>query len=211
MKRVIIFCEGQTEETFVRTVLAPHFQGLSIWIYPVLLKTSSSGRGGVVTYGKIKRQLIRKCKEDPSAWITTMIDFYGLPQDFPIFERFQQLADTINAAEAAFEQDIAAPNLIANIIVHEFEGLLFSSPDAFAVFTDAPEIPAQIQKIRQQFDTPEEIDGGHATAPSKRILQLWRGYDKVLFGSLIALEAGLETIRAACPHFNRWITKLENL
>ncbi|MEA5486638.1 MULTISPECIES: DUF4276 family protein [Pseudanabaena] len=36
-------------------------------------------------------------------------------------------------------------------------------------------------------------------------------YDKVLHGSLVALDIGLETIRRECQMFNRWIERLESL
>jgi hypothetical protein len=49
------------------------------------------------------------------------------------------------------------------------------------------------------------------TAPSKRILSIFSQYDKVLHGSLVALDIGLETIRRECQMFNRWIERLESL
>ena len=53
MKRVNIFVEGQTEETFVREILYEHFQRLTIYLSPILIRTSKTGKGGVSTYGKI--------------------------------------------------------------------------------------------------------------------------------------------------------------
>lgn len=82
MIRVHIFCEGQTEETFVRELLTSHFARLDIWINPIILRTSKIGKGGVSTYGKLKNQIEKKCKEDPHAWVTTLIDFYRFPSDF---------------------------------------------------------------------------------------------------------------------------------
>jgi hypothetical protein len=49
------------------------------------------------------------------------------------------------------------------------------------------------------------------TAPSKRIANLFTGYEKPLFGALAAMEIGLETIRQECPHFNDWLNRLETL
>jgi hypothetical protein len=67
------------------------------------------------------------------------------------------------------------------------------------------------QAIRGQFQNPEEINDSPITAPSKRIIDLHSGYEKPLFGTLAALEIGLETIRNECPHFAAWITQLEGL
>ncbi|MFZ5766273.1 MAG: DUF4276 family protein [Thermodesulfobacteriota bacterium] len=83
MTRIHVFCEGQTEDVFVREVLSPHFKRLGIWLNPIVIRTGPQGRGGAVAYGKIKWQVERKCKEDPSSWVTTLLDFYGLPKDFP--------------------------------------------------------------------------------------------------------------------------------
>jgi len=35
------------------------------------------------------------------------------------------------------------------------------------------------------------------------------GYDKVVYGSLLAEEIGLSTIRSRCPLFNSWIERIE--
>ena len=88
MTRIHIFCEGQTEETFVREMLQDHFQRMDIFVNPIVVRTSKTGKGGVSTYGKIKNQVIRKCREDQTAWVTTMLDFYGLPTDFPDLKVF---------------------------------------------------------------------------------------------------------------------------
>ena len=49
--------------------------------------------------------------------------------------------------------------------------------------------------------------------PSKRIIALYPGYErqKPLIGVLAALEIGLPKIRAECPLFDAWLSKLENL
>ena len=65
--------------------------------------------------------------------------------------------------------------------------------------------------IRALFPTPEDINDDVRTAPSKRIAQLAPGYNKPTEGSLGALAIGLDTIRACCPLFNEWLTKLEQL
>lgn len=83
MTRVHVFVEGQTEETFVRDVLAPYFVHYSVYLTPILALTSPGHKGGIVRYSKIKPQLTRLCRQDRGATITTMIDYYGLPTDFP--------------------------------------------------------------------------------------------------------------------------------
>lgn len=53
MIRVNVFVEGQTEETFVRELLYGYFQDKNIYLNPILVRTSTTGKGGVVSYAKI--------------------------------------------------------------------------------------------------------------------------------------------------------------
>lgn len=62
-----------------------------------------------------------------------------------------------------------------------------------------------------RFGTPEEINDGVSTAPSKRILAVAPGYQKVADGIIAARRIGLHAIRATCPNFNAWIQKMESL
>ena len=97
------------------------------------------------------------------------------------------------------------------VVVHEFEGLLFSDCAAFARGICRPELEPSFSQIREAFATPEEIDDSPITAPSKRVEELVPGYDKPLLGALAILEIGLHPIRAECPHFNHWLNQLESL
>ena len=212
MTRVHVFCEGQTEDVFVREVLSPHFQRLGIWLNPIIIRTGAQGKGGVSTYGKIKRQVERKCKEDPTAWVTTLLDFYGLPKDSPgmkestgvSFNRGQEVV-------AAFQADIGQGNFIAHLLIHEYEGLLFSAPDAFGGWFDDPEVVNALTAVRNGVDSPEHINDGVTTAPSKRILGVCNQYDKVAHGSLIALDIGLDKIRQERALFDSWVRSIEAL
>lgn len=93
--------------------------------------------------------------------------------------------------------------------MHEFEGLLFSDCVAFASAIGRPDLAASFQGIRDEFETPEEINDSPVTAPSKRVEALVAGYQKPLFGTVAALDIGFDAIRAECPHFDRWVTTLE--
>lgn len=51
MKRLYIVVEGQTEQEFVNSLIAPYLQEFEIYsVIPVLIRTSRSGRGGMVNY-----------------------------------------------------------------------------------------------------------------------------------------------------------------
>lgn len=64
MTRINVFVEGQTEETFVRDTLAPYFIRHGLYLNPILAQTSRGYKGGIVSYGKVKNQVIRLCKTD---------------------------------------------------------------------------------------------------------------------------------------------------
>jgi hypothetical protein len=213
MIRVHVFVEGQTEETFVNQVLYEHFQNQDIYLNPILVKTSATGKGGVVSYAKIKPQLDRKCREDKTAFVTTMFDLYGLPNDFPGRNSLPNTCDPFQKAvylEQEMGKDIGHRNFIPNLLVHEFEALLYSQPQVFAACFDVG-VVSILQGDRNQFSSPEHINDNPRTAPSKRILKCCPKYDKPLHGSLLAIEIGLDTIRQQCQHFNQWLLRLENI
>ncbi|MBR8840719.1 MAG: DUF4276 family protein [Stigonema ocellatum SAG 48.90 = DSM 106950] len=213
MIRVHIFVEGQTEETFVRELLYEHFLAKNIYLNPILVKTSSTSKGGVVSYAKIKPQINRKCLEDESAFVTTMFDLYGLPNDFPGSSSLPKTSNPFQKAaylEQNMGKDIGHENFIPNLLVHEFEGLLYSNPQAFSAWF-GKSVVSILQADRNAFPSPEHINDNPLTAPSKRIRNCCDGYDKPLHGSLVAIDIGLDSIRQQCQHFNQWLLSIENL
>ena len=209
MSRVLVFVEGQTEETFVRDLLVPYFSRLGIYLSAILAQTSPGHKGGIVSYGKVKHQLTRLCRQDQGAYVTTMMDYYGLPNDFPGLDgRILDAHEQVVRLELALQQDIDAANFIPNLMLHEFEALLFSAPEKIAEWLDDQALLAPMAAIRGAFATPEHINNSPQTAPSKRILTLVPNYKKTVDGPLIAEDIGLDAIRAQCPHFNNWIERL---
>ena len=150
-----------------------------------------------------------------------MLDFYGLGKGFPGTPLPPNLSnlDKVTHIEQAVKQDIIAqaPGLrpdvrfLPYLQLHEYEGLLFSDPAAFARGINQSNLASQFQSIREGFPTPEDIDDSPNTAPSKRVLQLCPSYSKVLNGTLAAKAVGIDTMRRECPHFRDWIERLEQL
>ena len=97
------------------------------------------------------------------------------------------------------------------VMMHEFEALLFSDCDAFARGIGLPVLAPQFRKIRDAFESPEEIDDSPRTAPSKRVEALVPGYEKPFMGTMAVLEISLDTIRSECPSFRAWMERLEGL
>ena len=68
--RVHILVEGQTEESFVNRLLAPHLANFQVWLKPRIIRTSKGYKGGVVSYGKLKHQVERSryAEKPPGGW-----------------------------------------------------------------------------------------------------------------------------------------------
>ena len=134
-----------------------------------------------------------------------MFDYYAMPSDTPgisdatpdIFERIEKIESIIN-------EDIGERNCRFHFMLHEFEGILFSEPNTFHLIANDG-IVGEIQRIRNDFETPEHINNSPETAPSKRLEALIPGYAKVKNGTQLSEAMGLGAIMAQCPHFKKWI------
>jgi len=105
----------------------------------------------------------------------------------------------------------AARQFLPYVQMYEFEGLLFSDVEKLASGLGVTEVRDSFAAIRDGFSTPEEINDSPETAPSKRLLALMDRYEKPLYGSLAALEIGLDKIRNECGRFDGWVSRLEKL
>jgi hypothetical protein len=215
MKRVYLLVEGQTEETFVRELLVPHYVRMNLYIVPIIVSTSPGYRGGITSYAKIRPQIERLCKQDAKAVVSTLFDLYGLPEDFPgkrTSEWPQQCSglDKALLVERALATDIQQTNFLPYIQVHEFEALLFTNVSAFEVWTNDDRVLASLHAVSARI-APEDINDNPQTAPSKRILSVMRDYQKPVHGPLIACDIGLDAMRAVCPHFAQWLGQLDAL
>lgn len=220
MKRIYILCEGQAEERFVTDVLAPAFYEKEIFLTPVVIVTkrtvNKKYKGGISTYGKIRSELIALCGQHKNELVTTMIDYYMLPEDTPGYNNSEkELYDKIAFIEKEINRDIAEQsgrtNLICYLSVHEYEALLFSDVNKFKKIIntdDSTSVLDHLNQISAEFENPEHINTSVETAPSKRILQLLPRYAKVADGTILAKEIGVDSMRRHCPHFNQWLEML---
>lgn len=214
MMRVYLLVEGQTEETFVRELLLPHFARMGRYLTPIIASTRSGHKGGVVSYAKVRPQIERLCKQDIGAVVSTMFDLYALPSDFPgknstEWARQRSGADKAALVEHEMSRDIGQRNFIPYIQVHEFEALLFAEPRRFADWAEPSVVDTLIRTCTSS--KPEDINDDPRTAPSKRILAAMPAYQKPVHGPLIACDIGLDVMRAACPHFAQWLAQLDAL
>ena len=217
MTKVMIYVEGQTEETFVRDVLAPSLLRRDIYPIPVLARTkrTRSGRtfkGGIVSYNRVRRDILRLLGDSSAALVTTMMDYYGLPDDFPGRAGLRDGTpyQRVHFLEDAFARDIGQRRFLPFLTLHEFEALLLAQPERILeALPWAERGPELLQEIAGR--SPEEIDEGKHTHPAARIARYFPSYRKPLYGPLIAARIGLQTIRERCPHFDEWVNRLEAL
>lgn len=207
-----VLCEGPTEQNFVTQVLRPHLSEYRVFAQAEPLRR---GRYGVVhwdaLYAAIKADVGRSRVHE---YVTTLLDLYALP-DYPGDAKTQGNKGALRAAgiEAAMAAALPSSRFIPYVQVHEFEALVFVDLDELrSVFPDgeAEEAPAALRRDLGSL-APEEINDRPETAPSKRLLRAVPAYKKPIDGPQIAARIGIPRLRAACPHFNGWLEKLEKL
>jgi len=220
MAKLAIICEGKTERNFVEQILAPYFLNFGLNVDPVEIGIENIQHGGNVSFVRIMKdcEILLQDYE----YVTTLMDFYRIGKDW---RGINEIDDSMSSDEKARMVEQCAlkdakemlgtvdveRRLIFNVLMHEFEGLLFSDPEAIVRVTRAGKAVGELKDIANAFLTPEDIDNGRNTAPSKRLASCKANYGKVVHGARIAGEIGLESIRNKCPHFNSWMVRLEGL
>ena len=225
VRRLYVICEGKTEEVFVGSLLSTRFRSTvavetTALLLPTKLKMAErTHKGGWVSYatGKKYIEAILTQKHADDVWITTMLDLYAIPNDFPALQTSPSAPPErcVEALEAALAADITTDRLwrfTPYLQLHEFEALLLTDIDAIGraltpdTGTGAFGLKADVSAL-----SPEEVDQGRSSAPSKRIIRHFPSYEgqKATAGPLIAADIGLSRPRAACPHFDGLLTTLE--
>jgi hypothetical protein len=214
MPRLLVHVEGQTEEEFVNEILRDHLlaRGYSAVSARILGNARlRRQRGGIRP--SARRDIVNHLKEDPACVATTMVDYYGLPLSGDgAWPGRAEAAGVSRAGKASRVENALLDDVMAEmggrfdarrfvpfVVMHEFEALLFSDCAAFSRAIGHPGLEAGLRTIRDQFPTPEDIDDSPVTAPSKRVMELVRGYEKPFMGPPAALEIGLCCIRESAP------------
>ena len=212
MRRLIVVCEGETEQEFCRTVLGPY---LDISIDAPKIKKS---KGGIVAWENLVKQIGGHLRE--GVYVSTLIDFYGIKPEhnFPNWEKAQQIKDKykqLELIEAGMKKAMEERHsdnhhlFIPYLQLHEFEALLFSNKEA--LFRNFPSAIQALEQVFVEFSNPELINEHPDTSPSQRLKNNIDGYNKVVYGAILADAIGIEAMQARCPHFAEWIEKLKRL
>ena len=231
--RLHITAEGQTEERFVKEVLAPYLGEREVWADARSVLTSKNNRLGVeyrggwrrtTAYATVKRDICTWMKEDrnPDVRFTTMFDLYALPRDFPGYTEALRETDPYRRV-AILEETLAADingelndtRFIPYIQLHEFEALILADPKQLGWEFLEHDDPIQrlINMVEIEGGNPELIDDGVTTAPSKRIIAEIAEYagSKATSGPLVVGKIGMPLLCERCRHFAQWIAGLVRL
>jgi hypothetical protein len=225
MKRLYCYVEGQTEQGWCHDVLRRHLAPFNVYLEGAVLAASGRrhgeiARGGGRNYLPMKNDLVRLLRQHrgPDVRFTTMFDLYALYSDFPGMQEAEKLkhlpAQRVRGLEQAFATDVGDTRFIPHVQLHEFETILLCDPGAFAVYYENCE--KQIQALRDlvpEGTSPESIDGGQHSAPSKRIAVQFPDYPDAKPDAPVAIATTIDVavIRTRCPHFDAWIRTLEQL
>jgi hypothetical protein len=219
LSRVLVLVEGQTEETFVRDVLGRHLDRFGIHTRAVLVATKRTKaglkfKGGIRHYAKVRRDLSNLLRDSDAVAVTTMLDYYGLPADFPGLSTLpgpSSCFDRVAHLENALVADLADQRLLPYLSLHEFESLLFASPAEIQSMFQDSRVEEPLAAALSSVGSPEEVDDGPDTHPSARLRKLLPAYQKTVHGPMIAGRIGLPTLAARCSHFASWVRRLERL
>lgn len=177
--------------------------------------------GGIVKWVELKHQIILHLKNDTNAIVTTLIDYYGLYRKykFPEWDNAENEPDKNKRMEILEDgmkaniDDLLRPRFIPYIQLHEFEGLLFNDIEIFYEQIPADELIGieELKKTFELYSNPEMINNNQNTSPSHRLKRIILGYNKIVYGNILAEAIGLNNIREKSPRFNKWLQNIEEI
>lgn len=216
---VTVLCEGQTEQKFIKEVLAPYLWSKEIYMTPIVISKKGE-KGGDVKFQRVQNDIAASLRQPNVSIVTTFVDYYGLKEwpgkdTVPHNSTPPQIAEHLNNAAKEIicrtYGDLNPQNrFIPFMAVHEFEALLFSDSQ---VLGEALNIDrTDIDQVLSACGSPEHINNSPQTAPAKRLLS-WTNqtYKKTTDGIAIAKEIGIDRMREKCPLFHAWLLHIEEL
>lgn len=172
--------EGQTEEAFVKRVLAPHFEPLGIYLTVVIVETSraASGakrRGGGGNWSHYERDILKLLNASHFAMVTMLLDFYAYPSNAPGADcaKPHQPRECAQARQDALAASIGDPRFRPFVLLHEFETLVFAAASGRSSILGLQDAAQALGRELDEFGgDPELLDDSPDTAPSKRIARV---------------------------------------
>ncbi|HSI83225.1 MAG: DUF4276 family protein [Candidatus Methylacidiphilales bacterium] len=225
MHRVLVVVEGQTEKLILESVFAPYLILKNIDLRARIVGVTGH-KGGDTDFNRVSNDIIRLLNQEPGSTISTFFDYYGLHPNWPGFTKSNsyQLASsivqnietkTLEAIKNKSKLDLSPNRFIPYIQLHELEALFFADPIQLARAFESPSKATAIQQLVDESGGCEVINNGFDTHPAKRLEGFFPRYRKGAGirsdASFIAEAVGVDQMRACCPRFDSWITRLELL
>ena len=225
MARLYLFAEGQAEQTFANTVLRPHLAEYEVYMHKAVLianahKKHKTHRGDGRNFPAMQKDIVRFLRQDSGTdvFFTSMIDLYALHRGFPGIEEAEFHRSNpyhrVRMLEESWAEVTGDRRFIPHIQLHEYETYLFVNVTVLSDYYEGRQHAInRLQESTRYFASPELIDDGCKTAPSKRIIDELPRYkrEKVTVGVQVAERIGLSAIRRKCPHFLQWLERHEGL
>lgn len=213
MKRVIFIVEGDTEISFIQKCIMPYLyqKGFTnpMNAQKIITNRKKNKKGGNVAFEYLKND-IERVAATRNVLITTFLDFFRLPTDFPGYTTDSLKIEQI---EEAVRENISSiidrAKFLPYIQRHEIEALMYTNMDGFNYVVDKEESLNKLKEIINQYANPEDINSGSETAPLKRLMKIFP-YQKTTDGEIILEALPIDDIRSKCPRFNEWLENLEN-
>lgn len=225
MADLYIVVEGYGEQGFLRECVEPHLGSQGVYARAALVGKPGH-KGGVRPWPAVRKDIANFLKMDRAnrpIHVSMMFDYFRLPMEWPgrAVAPKKPMGQRALHVEEQLEADIAVhlgegfvpDRFIPYIQMHELEALVLAEPDNLsAEFLGRDDAVQQLKKSIAGA-APEEINDGPETAPSKRIIKYLPEYDrrKRQAAPNVLCLTGLRVLRDRCPHFNRWLTRLEHL
>lgn len=221
MKKIFVVTEGQSETNFINRVMGPYFANRCVLIPNTVITKADNkhGRiykGGVADYNQIRNTLSKTLavsSKNEDSYVTTMFDFYQLPADVPGVANVEKVNDPYEKVELIEREILKAEGYGGNfffpyIELHEFEAMLFSDITKLKETYFEYDLTV-LEECAKMQSNPELINDGVTTAPSKRIINCIKCFDKSNVGVDVLEKIGIVNIAKKCRHFSEWIERIE--
>ncbi|MGH7244748.1 MAG: DUF4276 family protein [Phycisphaerales bacterium] len=222
MREVLVLCEGVTEREFCRSVIGPYLSAKGILLSGTLQGTPQRKRGGVRSWPSYRNEILRLASEHAARHVAVLVDYYGLPSTWPgrAGATSQRPENRGALVEDALWKDLEleiGTRFHPCVQLHEYESLLFVDPELSALSLaigggsmSYDVLASNLSRIKSRCGgLVEGINDSPENAPSKRLLKLIPGYDKVAWGVTAAADVEVPALREGCPWLNRWLSRLE--
>jgi hypothetical protein len=216
MRKLHILVEGPTEQAVVRDAIGPYLSSADLYVNSSILITNRPAggpayKGGVSNWAGILKDIRPLLGDSSITLLTTLFDYYAFPADAPGMANRPSGSPykRVKHVEHALAETISSRRFLPHLVIHEIEAWVLAACQRLGDLMGDPSGAEQLSRVVQREASPELVDEGTETAPSKRIKAAYPRFRKTLDGPLVIADAGMDAIRQCCPHADQWLTNIE--